>query len=133
MAGIATLSIKLDVTGIGDEITLENSIAMTVPVEKITGYTIVDTATITAIQLFTDITKIALAKTYGVYIKAQVGTIYIILNTVDTTTFTSTTADLVLNVGEACYLPINPAANLGLKIDGSAVTAAFSYCILGKA
>jgi hypothetical protein len=133
MAGIATLSTKLKVTGIGDDIEVTSSQALTVPVELIKGYTVVDTATTVALQLFTDITKIALDKIYGVYIKAESGYIYLIVNTAGTTTFTSATADFVLNVGESCYLPINPLANLGLKIDASAITDSLSYIILGKA
>ena len=132
MAGIATLAMKLNVTGIGDDVEVTQSQALTVPVEILKGYVVVSTAGTTAIQLFTDITKIALDKIYGVYIKAEVGTIYVMLNTAGTTTFTSATADLVINTSEPCYLPINPLSNLGLTIDAAAVTDAFSFIILGK-
>ncbi len=133
MAGEATLTTKLKVTGIGDDIEITSSQELTVPVELLKSYTVVSTATTTALQLFTDITKIALDKIYGVYIKSESGYIYIIVNTAGTDTFTSATADFILNAGESCYLPINPLANLGLKIDASAVTDSFSYIILGKA
>ena len=132
MAGEATVTIKVKVTGIGEDVDVSNSVAMTVPVEVMAGYTVVDTATTVALQLFTDVAKIALAKVYGVYIKAEVGTIYITVDTAGTGTLTSATADLVLNVGEACYIPVNPGGNLGMVIDAAAVTDAFSWVILAK-
>ena len=106
---------------------------LTVPVEFQNGYTVVATATTTAIQLFDMIDHIALAKIYGVILKAEVGTIYIAVDTAGTATLTSSTADLVLNVGESCYLPVNPSGNLGMVIDAAAVTDAVSWVILGKA
>lgn len=133
MAGEAKVAIKVEVSGIGEEVAVSNSVTMTVPVEVMSGYTVVETATTFAIQLFTDVAKIALAKVYGVYLKAEIGTIYILVDTAGTTTFAAAAADLVLNVGEACYLPINPAGNLGLAIDAAAITNAFSWLILAKA
>lgn len=133
MAGSAKVTISVNVSGLGEEINISNAKTMTVPVEVQSGYTVIATATTTAIQLFDMIDHIALAKIYGVYIKAEVGTIYITVDTAGTGTITSLTADLVLNVGESCYLPINPAGNLGLVVDASAITDAFSWTILGKA
>jgi hypothetical protein len=132
MTASATVGIKINVYELANQPEVYSFVDMTVPVEVLTGYTVVETATATALQLFDDVTKIALAKVYGVYIKAELGTIYILINTAGTATFTSTTATLVLNEGEACYLPINPAVNAGLKIDAAANTNAFSYLILGK-
>lgn len=133
MAGSATVEINLTTAGLGTAIAFTNSKAMTVPTEVVSGYTVIETATTTAIQLFAMIDHIALAKIYGVCIKAEVGSIYITVDTAGTGTITSATADLVLNVGEACYIPVNPGGNLGMVIDGSAVTASFSWIILGKA
>ncbi len=133
MAGIATVKINVVVTGLGDSTTVDNTVVMTVPVEHQKGYTIVTTATTTAIQLFDLVDHIALAKIYGVYIKSEVGTIYISVDTAGTGTITSSTADLVLNVGEAGYIPVNPGGNLGMVVDASAVTDAFSWMILGSA
>ncbi len=133
MAGIATLAVRMTVTGIGDDIQVSSTKVLTVPVEAQKGYVVVETATTTAIQLFDFVTAIALAKIYGVYIKAEVGTIYLGIDTSGTGTITSSTADLILNTGEATYLPINPDGNLGLIIDAAAITDAFSYIILGKA
>ena len=133
MAGAATVSINVKVTGLGDTVEVDNGVTMTVPVEVQQGYTVLATAGTTAIQLFDMIDHIALAKIYGVYIKAVVGTVYITVDTALTVALTSLTADLVLNVGEACYLPINPAGNLGLVVDGSAVTAAIQWMVLGSA
>ena len=133
MAGSAKVTIEVNVSGLGEEISISNTKTLTVPVEVMSGYTVVDTATTTALQLFTDVAKIALAKVYMVYLKAEVGTIYISVDTAGTGTITSTTADLVLNVGESCVLPVNPSGNLGMVIDASAVTDAFSWIILGKA
>ncbi len=129
----AKVTIKLEVSGLGNDITVSNAKTMTVPVEIQNGYTVVTTAGVTAIQLFDMIDHIALDKIYGVYIKAEVGTIYLTVDTAGTGTLTSATADLVLNVGEACYLPINSAGNLGLVVDAAAITDAFSWVILGKA
>lgn len=133
MAGIATFGIRLRVTGLGDDIDLSSSIDLTVPTEIQKGYMVVETATTTAIQLFDFITAIALAKIYGVYIKAEVGTIYIAADTAGTGTITSATAVHVLNAGEATYIPVNPDGNLGFIVDAAAVTDAFSYVIFGKA
>ncbi len=132
MAGSAILKTNLVVSGIGDTLEFDNTVTLTVPVEFQNGYTIVATATTTAIQLFDMIDHIALAKIYGVVLKAEVGTIYIAVDTAGTGTLTSSTADLVLNVGESCYLPVNPSGNLGMVIDAAAVTDAVSWVILGK-
>ena len=133
MTGAAVLKTNLKVTGLGNDVEFDNTVTLTVPVEIQTGYTVVETATTTAIQLFDMIDHIALAKMYGVYLKAEVGTIYIVVDTTGTSTLTSTTADLVLNVGESCYVPVNPGGNLGMVIDAAAVTDAVSWLILGKA
>ena len=133
MAGAATLTTNLKVTGIGNDLEFDNTVTLTVPIEVQSGYTVVATATTTAIQLFDMVDHIALAKIYGVLLKAEVGTIYITVDTAGTGTITSSTADLLLNVGESCYIPVNPSGNLGMVIDASAVTDAFSWAILGKA
>lgn len=132
MAGIALLAVSLKVTGVGDDVLMANSQELTVPVECQKGYIVVSTATTTAVQLFDFITAIALNKIFGVYIKAEVGTIYVTADTAGTGTITSTTAVHILNAGEATYIPVNPGGNLGMVIDASAVTDAFSYVILGK-
>jgi hypothetical protein len=133
MAGVAKVTIKVEVTGIGDDVLVNNAATMTTPVEVMSGYTVVDTATTTALQLFTDVAKIALAKVYGVYLKAESGTIYISVDTAGTGTITSETADLILNEDEACYIPVNPDGNLGMVIDAASVTDAFSWVILAEA
>ncbi len=133
MAGIATLAVSLKVTGIGDDVLVANSQTLTVPVEVMKGFTVVETATTTGIQLFDFITSIALAKIYGCYIKAVSGTIYIAIDTAGTGTLTSSTADLVLNEGEGTYLPINPSGNLGCVIDAAAITDTFQWVVLGQA
>ena len=135
MAGVATVSIKVEVTGLGSTITFPSpgAATMTVPVETQTGYTIVAGAPTTSIQLFDMVDHIALAKIYGVGIKAEVGTIYIATNTAGTGAITSSTAPMVLNVGESCYIPVNPGCNLGMVINAAAATDAFSWVILGKA
>jgi len=133
MAGVAKVTINVSVTGLGDEITISNTKTMTVPVEVQTGYTVVATATTTGIQLFDIVDHIALDKIYGVYIKAEDGTIYIAVDTAGTATLTSATADLVLNEGESCWIPVNPSGNLGMVIDAATTSDAFSWLILGKA
>lgn len=133
MAGAAVLKTNLKVTGLGNDIEFDNTVTLTVPVEVQTGYTVVATATTTAIQLFDMVDHIALAKMYGVYIKAEVGTIYVTADTAGTGTITSATAVHVFNVGEGSFIPINPSGNLGMVIDAAAVTDAFSWAILGQA
>lgn len=133
MAGAAVLKTNLKITGLGSTQEFDNTVTLTVPVEAQSGYTVVATATTTAIQLFDMVDHIALAKMYGVLLKAEVGTIYITVDTAGTGTITSATADLVLNVGESSYIPVNPDGNLGMLIDAAAVTDAFSWTILGKA
>ena len=132
MAGEATVTIRVDVTGLGSDFTISNSKVMTAPVEWQSGYTVLTNATSAGLQLFALVDHFDLDDIYGVYIKAVVGTVYISVDTADTGTITSTTADLVLNVGEACYIPVNPGGNLGMVVDGSAVTAAISWLVLAK-
>ena len=138
MAGALKLTIKADVTGLGEEINIDTgAVTMTVPVEHGGSgkYIVHATATTTAMQLSDLFPQLALAKIYGVYIKAEVGTIYIMLNTAGTGTFGVTTADLVLLVGKSAYLPVNPdltSAN-GMTIDASVVTDAFTITAFAKA
>lgn len=133
MAGTATVTTTLAVTGIGDSFTLTNTKAVTVPVEERHGYVVLATAGTTALQLFDAVELIALAKIYLLYIKAVSGTVYILPDTAGTATFAAAAADLVLLVGESAIIPINPAGNLGCTIDADGVTAAIEYCFLGKA
>lgn len=133
MAGAAVLRTNLKVTGLGNDVEMDNTVTLTVPVEVQQGFTVVATATTTAIQLFDMVDHIALAKIYGTYLKAEVGTIFISVDTAGTGTITASTADLVLNVGESCYIPVNPGGNLGMVVDAAAITDSFSWMILGKA
>lgn len=133
MAGVAVLKTNLKVTGLGNDVEMDNTVTLTVPVEVQSGYTVVATATTTAIQLFDMVDHIALAKMYGVYIKAEIGTIYYSVDTAGTGTLTSSTADGLLNVGESNFFSVNPNGNLGFVVDAAAVTDAFSWMILGKA
>lgn len=132
MAGVATVTIRVEVTGLDSNFTISNLQEMTVPVEMQSGYTVLTTATTTALQLFDLVDHFDLDDIYGVYIKAVVGTVYITVDTAGTGTITSSTADLVLNAGEAGYIPVNPDGNLGMLIDGSAVTAAIRWLVLAK-
>ena len=133
MAGVCKVRTVVNITGLGDEVTMDSGeVTMTVPVELHKGYTIIDGQT-TAIALFAMIAHIALTKIYGVYIKAEVQEIYIMVDTAGTATFAKAAADLMLNEGEACWLPINPNGNLGLSIDGEDDTAAFSWMFVGEA
>lgn len=135
MAGALTVTTKVDITSLGITINASEIVTMTVPVEHQEGYTVVETATATAIQLFDMVDHIALTKIFGVFLKAEVGTIYIIPNQNGTSSFAEAAADLVLNAGEACWLPINPTVtgNIGVTIDASANTDAFSWMIVGSA
>lgn len=138
MAGATKVIIMVELTGLGSDFTVINSKTLaTVPVEHGGSgkYIIHATATTTAIQLSDIFPQLGLDKIFGIYIKAEVGTIYIMLNTSGTTTFGETTADLALLVGEAVYLPVNPdltTAN-GMTIDAAAITDAFSITAFAKA
>ncbi len=132
MAGALTVTTKVDITGLGTEINVSEIITMTVPIEYQEGYTVVDGQT-TAVDLFDMADHIILTKIYGVFLKAEVDKIYILLDTAGTATYVETDADLVLQEGEACWLPINPANNAGLSIDGDQATSALSWMIVGEA
>ncbi len=132
MAGVLKVTTKVSITGLGEEVAIENEATMAVPVEHQEGYTVVEAAQITAIQLFDMVDHIALAKIYGVYIKAEVGTIYVLPDTAGTATFLSTDAQFIHNAGEGNWYPVNPDGNLGFKIDASAIIDAFSWAIVGK-
>jgi len=132
MAGVALLAVSLKVTGIGDEILMANSQTLTVPVEVAKGYSIVTTkATSQALPLG----DIEIAKVYGVYLKAEVGAIYIKINSDTVEAITSTNAHLILNEGEAVYIPMNGAitSHSGFMIDVGTSLDAYSYVVLGSA
>ena len=134
MAGAAKVTAKLKVTGLGDTIEKDiENVSLTVPVEVASGYVVHATAQVTAIQLSSLAPQIALTKMYHLLIISRVGTIYVNLDTAGTATFAAAAADLVINVGEAALLPLNPAGNLGVTIDASAVTDAFEWFLLGSA
>ena len=135
MAGVATSKISVKVTGIGDTVETNpdwDTVTNTVPTEKASGYIIVATATTTALQLSDLAPHIALAKMDMLYIKAEVGTIYVILDTAGTTTF-GATADITLTVGKDMKIHLNQSGNAGVTIDAAAVTDAFSYVLTGTA
>ena len=135
MAGALKVTTKVNITGLDEEVNISNTKTMTVPVEHGGSgrYIIHATAGTTAMQVSALFPQIALTKMYGVYIKSNVGTIYVLLNTAGTATFDSTTADLVFNEGEGHWLPINPDSNAGITIDASAVTDAFTITAVGSA
>ena len=136
MAGAALSKINLKVTGLGDTVEANpdwDAVTNTVPTEVASAYVIVATATTAALQLSTLAPHIALAKMDMLYIKAEVGTIYIILDTAGTTTFGSATADMTLTVGKDTLIHLNQAGNAGVVIDAAAVTDAFSYVLTGTA
>ncbi len=138
MAGVLKVRTVVNLTGLGDEVSIDTGdVTMTVPVERQEGYTVTAAWQAgeagAAIQLFDMVDHIALAKIYGVFIKAVSGTIYILPDTAGTTPLTSSTAQFTLNVGEGHWFAINPSGNLGLVIDGASATDAFSWMIVGKA
>ena len=134
MAGALTVQTLVTLTGLGNtKIVDSTAITMTVPVTYQEGFTVITTATTTALALFAMVDHIALTDMYGVYLKCEVGTLYILVDTAGTATFAAADADLVLDVGESCWLPINPAGNLGLCLDGVGPTTAVSWLIVGNA
>ena len=136
MAGTATLKISVKVTGLGKTIETNpdwDTTTLTVPTEVASGYIIHSAATTTALQLSSLAPHIALAKMDMLYIKAEVGTIYVILDTAGTTTFGSATADITLTVGKDMLIHLNQSGNAGVTIDAAAVTDAFSYVLTGTA
>ncbi len=134
MAGALTIRTVISLTGLGDTVSIDtDAVTMTVPVAYQEGFTVLTTATTTALALFAMVDHIALSDIYGCFLKCEVGTLYIQVDTVGTTTFAAGAADLILNVGEACWLPINPDGNLGLALDGVGTTTAVSWLIVGNA
>lgn len=139
MAGVAKVGITVDVTGIGEEVHIATGkVTVDVPTEHGGSGRYIIHATGggsgTAIQLTELFPQLTMAQVYGVYIKAEVGTIYIMLNTSGTTAFPSTTADLRLGVGESAYIPTNydiTTAN-GMTIDSAANTDAFTITAFQK-
>lgn len=136
MAGVATSKINVKVTGLGDTVEANSDFdatTLTVPTQRGADYVIVDTATTTALQISDLVPKIALTKMDALYIKAEVGTIYVSLDTAGTTNITSATAQIVLAVGQEMFVHLNQGGNLGVVIDAAAVTDAFSYILTGTA
>ena len=140
MAGVALLNIKLQVTGLGQSITygvdsegLADDLTLTVPVEYTPSRLVVATATATALQLSDLAPQITLTKMTYLYIKALSGTIFLQLDTAGTTTFAEAAAHVVIQAGDANFISINPAGNLGVAIDAASNTDAFEFLLLGKA
>ena len=125
MAGAAKITSKIYITGLGTDAEATNSFTTSAPVEYIKQYNIV------SVPLNLDVGNIALTAVYGLWLKAEVGTIYIKLN--DTSTaVTAASAEMILSAGASEYYSINPANNAGIRVGGSAVSAAVSYVILGQ-
>lgn len=134
MAGTNIVKFEQKVTGLGAAVNSDpQEQTETVPVERSGDYIIVATAGTTAIQLSDLCPQIALAKMDTLYIKAEVGTIYVILDTAGTATFGSATADMTLVAGDFIYIHLNQTANAGVTIDAAAVTDAFSFILTGTA
>ena len=136
MAGAATSKISVKVTGLGDTIETNpdwETSTLTAPTERSADYVIVATATTTALQLSDLVPHIALAKMDMLYIKAEVGTIYIQYDTAGTTTFGAAAAHNMLTVGKDMKVHLSPTNNAGVTIDAAAVTDAFSYVLTGTA
>lgn len=136
MAGALTVTTTVTLTGLGRTVNLTEASTMTVPVEHQEGYTVVTTATTTAIQLLAMVDHIALAKIYGIFLKAESGTIYVTPDASGTGTITATTAELILNEGESCWLPVNPNGTGGVTgcvVDAASTADAFSWVIVGEA
>ena len=138
MAGVLKVRHIIKCTGLDEEFTIDTGeVTQVVPVEH--GgkgrYIIHNTATATALQLSTLFPQLALAKIYGVYIKAIVGTIYVMLNTSGTATFGVTTADKVIAAGKAEFILVNPDLTSadGMTIDAAANTNAFVITAFAKA
>jgi len=137
MAGVLKLQVKANITGLGDEVSIDSGEeTLTVPVEH--GgqglYIVHATATTTAMQISSIFPHIALTKMYGVYIKCIAGTIYVQLNTAGTTTFGSADAELVIEADKGGFwIPVNPANNDGITIDAAAITDAFIISAVGSA
>lgn len=139
MAGVAKVGLTVDITGIGEEVHIATGkVTMNVPTEHGGSgrYIIHSTGggSGTAIQLTDLFPQLTMGQIYGVYIKAEVGTIYIMLNTSGTTAFASTAADLRLGVGESAWIPVNyslTTAN-GMTIDSAANTDAFTITAFQK-
>lgn len=140
MAGALKIRTIINCTGLGEEFTIDtDEVTQVVPVEHGGKGKYIIHATGggagTAIQLTDLFPQLAVAKIYGVYIKAEVGTIYIMLNTSGTDAFASTAADLRIPVGEGHYIPVNyelTTAN-GMTIDSAANTDAFTITAFAKA
>lgn len=133
MAGAASQTTKLTITGLGETIELTTTKTLTVPVETAGSYTIISTAQTTALQISDLAPQIPLAKMYALYIKAVVGTILVQVDTAGTTTFAQAAAHHVFKQGEGFTLPLNPDGNLGVVIDALAAIDAMEWQLLGKA
>ena len=139
MAGSLIVKTEITLAGIATESNVPNTAALaTAPIEYKKGRTVLSGApSSAAVALLANVTDIPLANVFGVYIKAEVGTIYITLQEDGTvyTTCTAIAADMILLVGEDVYIPYNCGKTgvKGIQVNGSAATAEFSYIILGKA
>ncbi len=136
MAGVATSKISVKVTGLGDTIETNpdwDTSTLTVPTERSSDYIITAAATTTALQLSDLAPQIALAKMDMLYIKAEVGTIYVQFDTAGTTTFGASAADVMLTVGKDMKIHLSQSNNAGVTIDAAAITDAFSYVLTGTA
>ncbi len=135
MAGVCKVRTTFKITGLGKDVSYDTGdVTMTVPVEHagMPLYIIHSDAQSSSLQLSTIFPQYALAKFYGVFIIAEVGTIYIQIDTAGTSLILAADAHIVLNVGESVWLPINPAGNAGIAIDAKTATDAFSITAVIK-
>jgi len=134
MAAILKKTIKINLTGLGKEKNLGGTeVTMTVPVEYQEGYNITDAYDSESLQISNLASELDLTAMFGLYIKAESGTIHVLLNTAGTTAIDSTDSELTYNEGEGDYIAINPDNNAGIVINGESATDAFSWMAVASA
>lgn len=116
---------NLYITGLGPTIEVSNYFTEDEPAEALQHYTVVSA------PMNLDSGSIAISTAHGLWLKAESGTIYVLFaNT--TTNVTATNAALALGEGESNYYSLNMSASDGVRVGGSAATAAVSYVFIGE-
>lgn len=130
MAGVASLKILLEVTGLDKEYSFPiASTLVGVPAEVFEGYAVLGAATSSL-----DLGTIAVTDLLGVAIVAVVGNVGILVNDVGTGTPSATAGNQVLKTSEGCFIDVagGLTAAYTIRLTGSAATTAIRYICIGK-
>lgn len=116
---------NLYITGLGATVEAANTFTEDEPSEFLQHYAVVSA------PMNLDSGSIAISTVRGLWLKAESGTIYVLLaNTA--TAVSATNSNLALAEGESNYFSLNTSASDGVRVGGDVTTAAVSYIFINE-